>query len=330
LEIEPTEEELKKLQEAIAALADSISGGMKPGKAALDEIIIKVHLNNNHDWILAILERACPILERAHNDIHGTEKNKIIVELESLGMKKFPAILTYDKTKPKPPSAEPDFIDFGHIKAGNESNRTFKVTGGTILDVTFCDPGKLKDLGCLSIVKNDNSRDYDLRIIGIFITIRWLIAKDGSTLVRISVFGNLAGKSLDDYIKVVTNNGALLVIPIAVKIDKLELDLCCQCSRHFDNLISLSSLGDELKIHIKGPSENNRKFICQKCLDLLKEIETRPKEPPLLSWCPVHGDIIKKKSLFYNKYNGKYECFYGKEDYLFPDKQVDEYNHKHP
>jgi hypothetical protein len=331
LDTEPTEEELNKLQEAVASLADSISGGIKPNKAALDEIIVKVHLNNNHDWILAILERACPILERAHNDIHGAEKNRIIEELEVLGMKKFPAILTYDKTKPKPPSAEPDFIDFGHIKPGNESNRTFRVTGGTILDVTFCELNKLKDLGCAMVVKNENSRDYDLKIIGISMAIRWLVAKDGSTLIRTSVIGSLDGKSLDDYIKVVTNNGALIIVPIAVKIDKLELARCCQCGKHSDNLISLNSIGNELKIRIKGPLVENRQFICPTCLDQMKETAIRPKEPPLLSWCPDCGpDHPDKKSLFYNKYAKRYECFRCKHEFSHPNKRVDDYNDRHP
>jgi hypothetical protein len=50
------------------------------------------------------------------------------------------------------------------------------------------------------------------------------------------------------------------------------------------------------------------------------------KEPPLLSWCPIHGDTLGKKSLFYNKYTKKYECLYGKEEYPYPDKRVTEYN----
>lgn len=53
------------------------------------------------------------------------------------------------------------------------------------------------------------------------------------------------------------------------------------------------------------------------------------EERPLLSWCPIHGNKIGKKSLFYNKYTQKYECFYGKEEFPYPDKRVTEYNETH-
>ncbi|QYY58446.1 hypothetical protein [Dehalococcoides mccartyi] len=130
MNIEPTENELNKLQEAISYLADLISEEVKPNKSVLEEIVLKVGLNNHHDWINNILECACPILEKAHNDIHSVEKEVIIAELERLGIKKFPAILTYDKAKSKPPSSNQQRIDFLKLKLGIGENFTLKVTGG--------------------------------------------------------------------------------------------------------------------------------------------------------------------------------------------------------
>jgi hypothetical protein len=53
-------------------------------------------------------------------------------------------------------------------------------------------------------------------------------------------------------------------------------------------------------------------------------------EPPLLSWCPVCGpENINKKSLFYNKYDKRYECFRCKHEFPYSDKQVSEYNKTH-
>lgn len=52
-------------------------------------------------------------------------------------------------------------------------------------------------------------------------------------------------------------------------------------------------------------------------------------EPPLLSWCPDCAERIKKKSLFYNRYTQKYECFNCKHIFLYPDKRVSQYNDTH-
>jgi len=54
-------------------------------------------------------------------------------------------------------------------------------------------------------------------------------------------------------------------------------------------------------------------------------------EPPLLSWCPLCGDKVKKKSLFFNKGARKYECLNleCKREFPYPDKRVSEYNSTH-
>ena len=54
-------------------------------------------------------------------------------------------------------------------------------------------------------------------------------------------------------------------------------------------------------------------------------------EPQLLSWCPICGDKIKKKSLFFNKSAPKYECLNleCKREFPYPDKRVNQYNDTH-
>ena len=53
-------------------------------------------------------------------------------------------------------------------------------------------------------------------------------------------------------------------------------------------------------------------------------------EPTLLSWCPDCGPAhINKKSLFYNKYAKRYECFRCKHEFPYPDKRVSQYNDTH-
>jgi len=54
-------------------------------------------------------------------------------------------------------------------------------------------------------------------------------------------------------------------------------------------------------------------------------------EPPLLSWCPVCGDKIKKKSLFFNKTTHSYECLNlgCKHGFPYSDKSVKQYNDSH-
>jgi len=51
--------------------------------------------------------------------------------------------------------------------------------------------------------------------------------------------------------------------------------------------------------------------------------------PPLLSWCPICADKIKKKSLFYNRYVREYECFHCKHKFPYPDESVSLYNSSH-
>jgi len=193
LDIEPTEEEFNKLQDAVSYLADLISDEIKLNKSALDEIVLKVGLDSHHDWIRNILERACPILERAHNDVHGVEKEIIITELERLGMKKFPAILTYDKAKPKPLSVEPKIIDFGCLKAGKEANATLKVTGGVVTEVSA---GKRVKLTILK-------------------------ASDGSTLIKVIVSGSSAGDLFQDCIIIKGDKGEPLKVPVNVQWEKV-------------------------------------------------------------------------------------------------------------
>lgn len=256
LDIKPTEEELNKLQEALSYLAESISGGIKSNKATLDEIIQKVGLNSHHDWVRDRLERACPILERAHSDVRGTEKDLIITELEALGMKKFPAILTYDKARPQPFSVEPRRIDFGCLKLGEEANTTLKVIGGVVKEASA---GKRLKLNLLK-------------------------SSDGSTLIKVIASGGSAGESFQDYL-IIKSDKSELKIPVNVRWEKLS----------------------------QKPPEN-----------LFNE-----KEPPQLSWCPTHGDVVGKKCLFFNTSTRQYECFYGKEIYPYLDKRVTEYNNKH-
>ena len=50
-----------------------------------------------------------------------------------------------------------------------------------------------------------------------------------------------------------------------------------------------------------------------------EKVET---EPPLLSYCPLCRDEIKKKSLFWNRYARRYECFYCKAEGPSLDKLI--------
>ena len=209
MDIGPTEEELSKLHEALSYLADLISDGLNPNKAALEKILQKVSLNSNHQWIRNILERACPILQRAHDDVDGTEKKLIVGELEALGMKNFPAILTYDKAKPKPLSVEPPLINFGCLKLGEGANTTLKVSGGLVKDVI-------------------NNRRLEVSL---------LQTDSGTTLVKIQLSQGNSGESFNDEIILRCDRGDLKV-PVAARWEKA------------------------------------------------------PEEPPLLSWCPIHGDKI--------------------------------------
>lgn len=52
-------------------------------------------------------------------------------------------------------------------------------------------------------------------------------------------------------------------------------------------------------------------------------------EPPLLSWCPICAEKVKKKSLFYNRFAQKYECFHCKHEFPYPDERVSLYNDSH-
>lgn len=246
MDIKPTVEELSKLHESLSLLADLISDELKPDKAAVEKIVVKVGLNSNHQWIRNILVRACPLLERAHNDAHDNEKKLIVAELEALGMKNFPAILTYDKAKPKPLLVEPPLVNFGCLKIGEGANTTLKVSGGFVKDVI-------------------NNRRLKVSL---------LQTESGTTLVKIQLSQGNAGEFLKDEIVLRCNRGDLRV-PVSARWEKA------------------------------------------------------PEEPPTLSWCPECAHKVKKKSLFYNKYTQRYECFYCKHEFPYPDKRVSEYNNAH-
>lgn len=246
MDIKPTEEELSKLHESLSYLADLISDGINPDEAALEEIIRKVGLNSGHKWMQNKLESARPLLKRAHNDVQGTERKLIVAELESLGMKNFPAILTYDKAKPKPLSVEPPLVNFGCLKISEGANTTLKVSGGLVKDVKS--NRKLK----VSLLQIDS----------------------GTTLVKIQLSQGNAGEFFKDEIVLRCNRGNLRV-PVSARWEKA------------------------------------------------------PEEPLTLSWCPDCAHKVKKKSLFYNKYTQRYECFYCKHEFPYPDKRVSEYNDAH-
>jgi hypothetical protein len=163
--------------------------------------------------------------------------------------------------------------------------------------------------------------------MGISIGIKWLTAKDGSFAIKIFVSGRLAGKSLDDYMTITTNKGEVK-IPTVIKVQNAEISVCCECGKHTEDLIPLREAG--LFIRVKSSLPANRQFVCRKCWEREIGAANIHKEPPLLSWCPVHADVVRKKSLFFNKYTQKYECFYGKETYPCPDKRVTDYNNTHP
>ena len=191
MDIKPTEEELSKLQESLSLLADLISDGTNPDKAALEKVLLRVGLNSNHQWIRNMLERACPLLERAHNDVHGNEKKLIVAELEALGMKNFPAILTYDKAKPKPLSVEPPLVNFGCLKLGEGANTTLKVSGGLVKDVV------------------SNRR----------LKISLLHPDSGTTLVKIQLSEGNAGESFKDEVVLRCDRGELKV-PVSARWEK--------------------------------------------------------------------------------------------------------------
>lgn len=190
MNIEPKEDDWNKLMEALALLADLVSRGIRPDKAASDEIIQKVDLNNKHDWALDKLKLAYPILERAYRDIHDIEKDMIIKELEALGVKKFPAIFTIERAKPQPFAVEPRLISFG-LKLGEEANTTLTVTGGIVKEASA-------------------GKHLDIHIYP---------GKNGSTLIKVKASGGSAGESLQDYIIIKGDKGELKV-PVNVQWEK--------------------------------------------------------------------------------------------------------------
>jgi hypothetical protein len=128
----PLEEELNKLQESLSYLADIIGKGLKPDKSTIKDILSKVNYNGNLEWAIGVVDQVIPIMERATKDTNNTDKEEIIADFESLGIKHFPAILAFEKLKPVKLTIEPQFIDFGCLKPDENGNATIKITGGRI------------------------------------------------------------------------------------------------------------------------------------------------------------------------------------------------------
>ena len=193
MDIKPTEEELNKLNEAFSHLADLISDEINPDKTAIEKVLQSAGLNKNHQWMRNVLEQACPLLERAHNDIQDTEKKTIVDELEALGLKRFAAIFTYDQAKPKPLSAEPPLINFGCLKIGEGANTTITVSGGIV------DERKVKSNRRLKVSVFQKS--------------------SGPTLVKIQISPGNAGELFEDELFLPCNKGDLR-IPISARWEK--------------------------------------------------------------------------------------------------------------
>jgi len=250
LDIQPSEEELNKLPEALSHLANLISTDIAPDEPALKKILSEVGLNGK-GWALERLELWCTILVRARSDLSNSEKDSIMADLEAQGMGKIRqghAFFAYDKVKPKPISVYPEFVDLGLLDPGEGADRTLEVTQGTVKKVF-------------------SSKSLKVNLIN---------TSSGKTLIKVAVSGGNAGESLNGEVILRGDRGELKV-PVTVR------------------------------------------------------WKTRQEEPPLLSWCPDCGPAhMHKKSLFYNKYTKRYECFRCKHEFPYPDKRVTQYNDTHP
>jgi hypothetical protein len=293
LDTGPKEEELNKVQEAISLLAELVSSDINLDQQAIENILNDINFNRR-DWAKSLLEQASEILKKAHEDLNSNNRNSIIEELKLLGIKEFPAIMAYEEAKPKPLCVEPEQVKFDNVKPGEEINTTLKVTGGVVKEITAS--SRLK----LNLIRSS----------------------DGSNLIKITVIGTKAGESFTDYVFIRSDKGDLRV-PVTISVQQTPMNECCECAKHSNDLIPVSRLYD-IRLKISLPAY--RQYICRQCWEQKTDTPTFIKEPPLLSWCPDCGEKIKKKSLFYNHYEKRYECFYCKHMFQYPDKRVAKYN----
>jgi hypothetical protein len=226
LDINPSSEEIDKLQMALYLLAGLISNGDKPEKDTLDEILVKVGIN---DLITAhsVLERACLLLERARNDYQETEKDIIIAELEKLGFRKAPAALAYMEAKENRSKEQeifpidPQRLDFGILKPGMEETKSIKVTGRIIKDVIFSNPDKLIYQGSFSTI-NEGKR-YKLKDAEIFIEMKLHSMNHTNSFIILKLQGSSGGCSWQDEMVIQTDKGNI-VIPITAEWRMLKED----------------------------------------------------------------------------------------------------------
>jgi hypothetical protein len=194
-----SENDLNTLQEAVSILADFFSDGLEPENETLEGILQNLKFSNP-ERARHTLELACKILEKAHNDLNCLKKESIIAELESIGIKRFPAILSYEKSKSKPLTVDPPQLDFKNLQPGEEASATLKVTGGVIKNISSSNRLNLNS------IKTD----------------------DNSSLIKVTVLGSAKEESFTEYIFIRSNKGELRV-PINVKtIKEKKCPICCE------------------------------------------------------------------------------------------------------
>lgn len=184
------EEKLNRLLPALEPIAEHIGTGNMPDKHALEAILLRIGVERE-EWALEELKCWSRILEQAHTASNVTEKAAIIEELKGRRIPEFPAILAVESASGKPLTVEPQSIDFGYLRPGEEANATLKVSGGPVkitvrnskLKVTLLNPGA------------------------------------GNTLVKVMLSAGSAGESLQDNILLQGHRGELEV-PVAARWQK--------------------------------------------------------------------------------------------------------------
>lgn len=190
------EERLSNLLPALSLLAQAIGTGNMPDKPALEAILLRVDVERE-EWALGELECWSRLLDQARTASNVSEQAAIIEALKGRGIPETSASLATDVAigsghpeKPSesvtPFSVEPQSIDFGCLKPGEQMNATLKVRGG---------PGKI-------IVHNDRLNVAPSRF------------GSETTELQVTLLRGSAGELIYDNILVQAESGELKVLVV--------------------------------------------------------------------------------------------------------------------
>jgi len=124
------EDKLSELLPCLGPVAELIGTGEKLGR----RLLVKITSENGIDaeeWVFAELEIWSSILCKCREKSHT--KDAIVAELKNRGIPEAPALLAYEWAKPKPLMVEPDFVDFGCLKLGEEPSTTLQASGEPVI-----------------------------------------------------------------------------------------------------------------------------------------------------------------------------------------------------